>query len=356
MDTPLAQGAHNLLVNCADLQAGASVVVIHEDPAFGWYDLEAPNAVANMARSMGAAVTMLPVGAPSNAPNQAAVQAVADHDVTVFFSRIGDQDRFEASPAGKTVVMCYARDASLLASSYGRADHRAFLAMKAAVNETLFGATEVRVTCALGTNMSGHATLDDLEPGGDVGVRRFPMGVHQPLKAKRFSGRLALANYLTPTGSRVYEPASIELEAPVFTDIANGSWERLEGPAKVIQRFEAHHQTVAETFDIDAKSIDSWHAGIHPGCLFTRKAADDPDYWSNSIFTNPRFLHFHTCGNGPPGEICWMIQDPTVSVDGVALWENGSLHPERMERTKAVLDQWPELPALFATPERGIGL
>jgi hypothetical protein len=34
-----------------------------------------------------------------------------------------------------------------------------------------------------------------------------------------------------------------------------------------------------------------------------------------------------------------MIQDPTVSIDGIALWENGRLHAEQFGLTKAVLDQ-----------------
>ena len=56
--------------------------------------------------------------------------------------------------------------------------------------------------------------------------------------------------------------------------------ENLKSPTELIQRFEADHQTVAHTFNIDPKSIDSWHAGIHPGCLFRHQASDDPNYWS----------------------------------------------------------------------------
>ena len=58
-----------------------------------------------------------------------------------------------------------------------------------------------------------------------------------------------------------------------------------------------------------------------------------PSRWAQTVFANPRVLHFHTCGTGPPGEICWMVIDPTVTIDGVALWENGRLHPDRFART-----------------------
>jgi hypothetical protein len=51
----------------------------------------------------------------------------------------------------------------------------------------------------------------------------------------------------------------------------------------------------------------------------------DPDRWSNSVFTSPRWLHFHTCGAYAPGEICWMVGEPKVEVDGKALWREGRL-------------------------------
>ena len=38
----IAEGARNILINCADLDAGDSLVIIHEQPDLGWYDREAP--------------------------------------------------------------------------------------------------------------------------------------------------------------------------------------------------------------------------------------------------------------------------------------------------------------------------
>ena len=51
-----------------------------------------------------------------------------------------------------------------------------------------------------------------------------------------------------------------------------------------------------------------------------------------------------------------MILDPTIRIDGVALWENGKLHPERFEATGRVLDAFPELAAAFATPSAPCGI
>lgn len=352
----LAQGADNLVRRCAGIEPGMSVVVIHEDPALGWYDLEAPMAVADAARALGADVSLLPVGAPTNEPNPHTVDAVNAHDCTIFFSRIGDQDRFEAAPAGKTVVMSYARTAGSLASAYGRADHRAFLAMKAAVNTVMFGAEEVRMICPLGTEVSGSVPRDDLDTKGDVWVRRFPMGVHQPLDASRFSGRVALAHYLTPTGSKVYEPASARLDSPVFVTLEDGRWRDPQGEPGPVAAMEAHYRRVAETFGLDPWGVDSWHAGFHPGVFYEGLADRDPDNWSNTVFTSPRFLHFHTCGKGPPGEICWMVYQPTVTVEGIALWQRGRFRPEVCPETRDCLDAWPELVSLYADPADRVGL
>ena len=405
MDAALAQGAHNLLVHCAGLRPGASVAVVHEHPTLGWYDLAAPLAVAAEARRLGAVPTVVPVGGPGNEPDPRAVAAVAAHDFAVFFSRMGDQDRFEKPAPGKTVVMCYARDAAMLASSYGRTDHRALLDLAAAVDRILSRAGRIRITCPLGTDLAGPGaarragrreaggsngaagmerersmaapcgtseangapgpagpeTASGSEPrqphagGTEMAVRRFPMGVHRPVNASGFSGRVVLAPYLTSTGSKVYAPACLALETPVIAEVAHGRLTGLDGEAGLVERVRAHYRMVAVRFGLDAGAVHSWHAGIHPGCAYPRDAAEDPDRWANNVFTNPRFVHFHTCGAEPPGEICWTVLDPTIEVDGAALWERGRLRPEAFAPSRDCLLRWPALERLFAAPSRVVG-
>ena len=94
----LAEGARNLVLNCAGLKAGDKVLIVHEDPAFAWYDLDAPLAVAAEARNLGMSATLLEVGAPDNDCDSRVAEAIAAHDCSIFFARIGDRDRF-AAPA-----------------------------------------------------------------------------------------------------------------------------------------------------------------------------------------------------------------------------------------------------------------
>jgi hypothetical protein len=352
----IAEGARNILINCADLDAGDSLVIIHEQPDLGWYDREAPLALAAEAREMGLATTLLEVGEPSNDREPRVVAAMAAHDCTIFFARIGDQDRFAEPPAGKKVVMIYIRDIEMLASPYGRGHHHAFIELKKSVNAVLVGAERIEITCSLGTSLSGGVSGQSDDEGADVGVRRFPLGVPQPVGAADFSGSVALTRFLTPTGSRVYDPPSVAIEKTVFVDVAAGRIDGFRGDPTVVGQIEAHYKRVADLFGIDPNFVHSWHAGIHPGTAYTADAAGDPDRWSNTVFMNPRFLHIHTCGAYAPGEICWMVLDPTVTIDGTPLWADGRLKLQNFAETRQAVKRWPELADLVANPSDQIGV
>ncbi len=107
---------------------------------------------------------------------------------------------------------------------------------------------------------------------------------------------------------------------------------------------------------LNGLGVDSWHAGLHPGRTYEEPAAVDPDRWSNTVFTSPRFAHFHTCNTRPPGEICWMVHDPTIRLDGVALWERGVLYPERFEATARVVREFSVLQVLMSRPKEPVGV
>ena len=118
----------------------------------------------------------------------------------------------------------------------------------------------------------------------------------------------------------------------------------------------AHHEDIAKRFGVDPWYVHSWHAGIHPGCIFPSDARHNLLRWSGSAFGNPRVLHFHTCGEYAPGEISWTIIDPTIYVDDVPVWENGDLYPERLPNGEHLLDAHPRLRELYQQPLRDIGL
>lgn len=355
-DETLTKAARNLLFNCAAVDAGDRILLVCEGPEHGWYDTMMPGAVAREARATGAEVSIIEVGPPGTQSGQELADARAAHDVIMFFARIGDQDRFSEVPDGKRTVMSYARTADSLGSPYGTTPHAAMRALKSAVDDVLLGAGTIEITCPLGTRLTGSLSPGDKKSRADVTVQRFPLGVPQPILAAGFSGEVKLARYLTPTGSRHYEPASIEIPDTVTATIDRGRIKGFDGAPEAVSAVTEHYSRIAAQFSIDPDFVHSWHAGIHPACTYGAPAADNPDRWSNNVFTHPRYLHFHTCGAYAPGEICWMLLDHTVRVDGTPLWLEGALQLDDFPETAACLQDWPVLKAIFDAPSEEIGL
>jgi len=356
MTSDLEAGVLNLLINCAGVRSGESLLIVREDPKLGWYDTAAPKAVSDAADSMGLITTMMQVGAPGLSKDPGLLNAIAAHDITIFFARVGDQDRFEDNAGQERSVMVYARDAASLSSPFGRTNHHAMAALKEAVNEVVFSANHIEVTCSLGTRFSGTVPHVERENATEVTVKRFPVGVPQPVPAKQFSGRVVLARFLTPTGSMPYEPASCAIHKPVIAVVEDGRVVDFKGEVRSVGAVRQHYRTISSRFGIDRDCVHSWHAGMHPGCSYDGRLEDDPDRWSNNVFMHPRFLHFHTCGDYAPGEICWMILDPTIAADGNPLWDNGKLMFENFKETSAVVKSWPELHDLMSAPSTAIGV
>lgn len=352
----LSDAARNLLQHCGNFAPGSEILILHEDPALGWYDDALPARIALEAERLGLRPKCVMVGAPSEPLDPTTAELSERYGNVVYFARIGDQDRFAAVQPGKTKVMCYIRNEEMLASAFGRTDHRAMLSLKKAVDQVLMNAQQIEITCPLGSHIIGSPPESVPADSADVSIRRFPLGVPQPLAGQGFSGKVALARYLTPTGSQAYEPAFLKMEETVFAQLEAGRILSFFGHDVAVRSVEKHYAHVSRLFDIDPAAVHSWHAGIHAGCSYGWKAEDDPDRWSNTVFNSPRILHFHTCGAYAPGEICWMLLDPTVRIDGTALWEDGCLRPERFAQTQSCLEQWPELLTLFKTPSMRIGV
>ena len=354
-EDPLRLGAINLIEGCLGDVFGKTVLVVAEDPRLGWYDAAAPAIVEVILMEMGAIVKTLTVGEPKNHAITAVQEAIDAADEVIFFARIGDQGRFKSQYRGPRPVMSYALNAGMLASGYGRLDHRAMSALKNAIDEITLGAQHIKITCPLGTHFEG-TPRKSITKGGEVTVSRYPMGVPKPVLADGFTGEVKLAHYLTPAGSKVYTPAYLELPGIVTAHVEGSRIANVTGEVDLVEAFREHYQRVAREFGLEPFYIDSWHAGIHPLMGYDMRASSDPVRWSQTVFPNPRFLHFHTCGTGPPGEICWMILDPTIKLDGVALWENGRLHPERFALTMKVLRAEPKLADAFSAPISEVGL
>ena len=115
-----------------------------------------------------------------------------------------------------------------------------------------------------------------------------------------------------------------------------------------VNNIENHYAYVSQKFDIDMHAVHSWHPGIHPGAEDNKFYEYDPDKWSNTVFGQPKYLHFHTCGNYAPGEICWMIPNHTVLIDDKPLWKDGELMLDGFKHTKVLLEKHVTLKNVFS--------
>jgi hypothetical protein len=341
------KGAQNLLINCAQLKAGDNLLIISEKQSYGWYKDNATESVSKVAKKLKINFKILQVEGPEASSSSELETIMQGYDCTIFFARLGDQNRFETSKILGKRVMCYARSAQDLASSFGTVHHQAMIDMKDSLNDLFLNSQHVELSCPQGTKLSGKMLNRNFYINSDVSVLRFPMVVPMPILGSSFSGKVLISNYLTSTSSQTYTPNSVKIFSPLTITIGNGKINGVDGSDTDVINFNNHYKFVSKKFGLNKCCVHSWHAGIHPGTRYLKSVEDDPDQWSNTIFGSPNYLHFHTCGELPPGEICWMVKDPTIKIDGNPLWEQGALNVEDFELTRNCLKAWPVLSSLY---------
>jgi len=360
--SPLKRGLENMLQGAIRVEPGAKVLIAYEDASHGWYDKELKDRVVEYCREvLEAKVDSLEVGPPANtpcAPLEKMLQSQA-WDWVIFLARLGDQGRFDQDHGGPQKLMIYTRRVSQLESTFGTVPQKAMIALKQVVDGLIAGAATITITCPHGTNLTGkrnaQASSSNQNAGGkgensagkDVTVVRFPAAVSTPVSAQAFSGQVVLRQGLTSTGSKVYEPPNLPIAEPVMAHVVNGRIDHFDGPEEDANAVREHYEMVASRFGIEPMIVDSWHQGLHPGT----DASPDPDgdlcRWGETLFTSPQYLHFHTCGEYPPGEICWMVESPTLTLDGRDLYRDGEIRVETFEEFTPCLDDHPELRTLF---------
>jgi len=349
-------GIDNLLLNYSDLKSGDRLLIATEAPELGFLDPRVTELIVDRATRLGIIARVVDVGfAPHDPRLPKDIRAqIADWDAVLFIARLGMQLRFAEMPENARIVVSFAHREELLASRFSTIDVETLQLMKTLVDDALAGAQEVRITCPAGTDIVGRPQIDR-SVDGDTTVRRFPLSVFTPVPGKGFSGRVAL-RFLAGTGAHYYPGTFLEFDTPVFARMQDGRLCGFEGDGRDVARAEAQYDRVAALYGTDRDCIHSWHAGIHPGNGFYWDIHDNDDRWSEAAFGNPRILHFHTCGATAPGEICWNVFDPTVAIDGVAVWDRGTLHPDRLPGAADAFARHPDLGAVMADMDRAIGV
>ena len=126
----LSAGIDNLLFNCAKLYSGDDLLIIREKESLGWYKNDISEVVTTAAIKKGIKTSIIDVGKPDNSEKKSLIKEVNEHSCTIFFARIGDQDRFEEKKYATKRVMSYVRSAESLSSTFGTTNYHSNIALK----------------------------------------------------------------------------------------------------------------------------------------------------------------------------------------------------------------------------------
>ncbi|WP_425038001.1 hypothetical protein [Primorskyibacter sp. S187A] len=357
LDASFARSARNLFENCAECRPGDRVLLVYETEQDGYYDPQLSADLFTYAAQAGYRVENhgVPLSCDVRDPDAVLRAKMARADCTIFLARLGDQIRYRTQDASKTQIICYALDRAMFASPFGQVSYGAFDRLRGLINAAMARAARIEITCPLGTHMIGTRPRFPSE-GADTTRKRFPVSIAAPVPAQGFSGRIVQSGFLTGTGSHYYTPYACGFDTPVTITFEGNRITGFDGAARDVEAARAHYRRVSESYGIDGNHVHSWHAGIHPGLRYGAFAGASTERWSGGAFGNPRILHIHTCGDYPPGEISLNVIDPTITLDGIPVWDSGRLYPERLAGGAALLDSAPDMAAIFANPARDIGL
>jgi len=321
-----AAGVRNLLLSCAAVRSGDSVLLIVEPKGNDHYDSALAPFILSHARALGARAEIMSV-APGSGPEDvpvAMMEAIEAAAHTIFLNRIGDQLRFAPLPGTGSKIMSYVLDMDFLGSDFAVTPYEVWESIQTRLVAQLDAARSYSIRCPRGTDLSMplDGALIAQQGNGGFTVKNFPVMIVPPIPATGLNGKLVLSQALTSTYVHAYDDSILRLPSPLTLTIGNGRIVRIEGDRDLVARAEAQFVRVAGLFGGPTWAVNSWHAGINPFTFFPRPALSDIDRWSCVAFGSPRYAHFHMCGSAP-GDICGQVFDPTITFDDTVLWHNG---------------------------------
>ena len=339
----LLRGIDNLLLTCVGMQTGDSVLLVQEPRNERIYCTQLTEKIAARVRQLGAKATLQTydlITEPGAFPAEL-IKAMEQADHTIFLSRIGDYSRFVPISGRSTKTQCYALDAQMLASHYAGACYKLMTRLHQKLEAELMAAKHWNFSCALGTDLSGEFCWPSQQGGedDDFTLQLFPVTTFKPVPCNTANGQVALSRWLMPGGVAKVEPSHLHFEGVVMAKVEAGSVSGFEGPAKVVKQANAHYDFVADSLQINRNRVHSWHAGINPHTAFDGCMVEELPRWESISFASPRYLHIHTCGDVPPGEITWSVFNPTVKIDGETYWKNGQFVWYQREDNRALIEE-----------------
>jgi hypothetical protein len=233
-------------------------------------------------------------------------------------------------------------NADTLGAPYATVDNRLMSKLLHGLEDELMRAMNWRIQCPLGTDLSGEFHWPSLSGGQDdeLTVSLFPVATFKPVPCAKANGQVALSRWLMPGGATKLENADLTIDGVVLAQVKNGNLDNFSGKETEVAKLNSHYDYISKALRINRNRIHSWHVGINPQTRFDQSADEYLDLWCAVSFGSPKYLHFHTCGDEPPGEVAWSVFNPTITIDDAVYWENGEFVWLQRADNKALIESY----------------
>ena len=250
--------------------------------------------------------------------------AMAEADVTVFFSRLGDQVRFLSTPPGNgTRVMSYALTRAHMASAFGATDFNATEQVLEQLMIVIAGASRYRIFKDGGTDLVSELQMDgdetDLIP---FSLRLFPTMIFPPIRFRQLSGTFVADHFTLSSSTRAYDDSVLMMTSPVKLTIEDGLIVQFEGDDDMVAALQAQCRRAAAITGGDPFRLNSWHTGVNPFTFFEGDPYADLERWGTVAYGSPRFTHLHAAGHDP-GDLAFQLFDASIAFDDEWIWKDG---------------------------------
>jgi hypothetical protein len=320
-------GARNLLLNCANARAGDRVLLVGEHDENPYFDPRLCDDVAGVADSLGVNAEVIMADAVTDASRFPGTvrDAMRAADVTIFFSRLGDQVRFVETPGNSRKIMTYTLTRKHLESPFAGIDFRAMKKIHDCLVADIKASSRYRIETANGTSLSApmQHTLDSREADiAEFTVELFPVMIFPPIICSKLNGRLVIDDFVMSTSVRQYDGSVYYLDSPVSATVEDSRMVDFDGDAAVIDGLRRQLERAAAITGGDPYRLNSWHTGINPYTFFDGNPHDYLERWGTVSYGSPRYTHIHTAGFDP-GDASFHLMDASILFDDEPFWDRG---------------------------------
>ena len=327
MNLDIESGARNLLLHCADVKSGEKILLVGETGDKPFFDPKLCDYVGEIAHTLGfdTKTILTEPGTDASQFPQAVATAMQAADVTIFFSRLGDQVRFVQSPGPGRKVMTYTLTLDHLGSMFSTFDYHVMKQIHDSLLRQIKNSKTYRIEADNGTSLNAttaHTSDSSQTLISEFSLELFPVMIFPPVNFSNLNGQLVMEHFLLSSSTRAYEDSELQLESPVTAVIEDSRMIHFEGEDQLVDKLIKQLDRAATITGGDPYRLNSWHTGINPYTFFEGDPYSDLERWGTVAYGSPRYTHIHAAGRDP-GDISIQLFDASIYFDNKAYWDRG---------------------------------